>query len=174
MDIQWMIQNAVQDKIVEQITAKTGLQWDVARKAISAAMPMIMGWLSKKANTDDWKNMINSAVDATSLEDIDESEGTSVLSNILWDDSTKVTQAVADQAWVTEQEANSITGMLTSWVLGKLSAEKQAGADVTADLEKDSAVQWLLTNFLDEDGDGDIKDDLMKKGMNMLKNKFFG
>lgn len=174
MDIQAMIKNAVQDKIAEQIAAKTWLSWTVAKKAISAAMPMIMGWLSKTANTDDWKNTINSAVDATSVEDIDEAEGTSVLSNILWDDSSKVAQAVAAKAGVSEEQANSITGMLTSGVLGKLSAEKQAWTDITANLEKDSMAQWLLTSFLDKDGDGDVKDDLITMGFNAIKKKFLG
>ncbi len=175
MDIQGMIQGAVQDKIAEQIAAKTGLQWDAAKKVISAAMPFVMAWFSKTANTEEWKTAINSAVDATSTEEVDETEGASVLSKLLWNDTAKITQTVAEQAGVSEEQAGSITSMLTSGVLGKFSEEKQAGTDVTADLEKDSAVQKLLTGFLDQDGDGDLdKDDLMKKWVDMLKNKFFG
>jgi len=42
MDIQKMIMDGVQDKIVEQIAAKTGLQGDLAKKAIASALPMVM------------------------------------------------------------------------------------------------------------------------------------
>jgi hypothetical protein len=39
-------------------------------------------------------------------------------------------------------------------------------------MKEDSMAQTLLTSFLDKDGDGDIKDDLMAKGMDFLKKKF--
>ena len=175
MDIQGMIQGAVQDKLVEQIAAKTGLQWDAAKKAISAAMPMIMGWISKNASTDEGKQALDSALDAhTDAENVDEATGWKILGKIFWaEEGAQVESTVTAAAGVTEEQSKTITQMLASSAMGKLWAEKAAGTDVAGEMKKDNMAQSLLTSFLDKDGDGDIKDDLLSMGVNALKNKFF-
>ena len=173
MDIQKMIMDGVQDKIVEQIAAKTGLQGDLAKKAIASALPMVMAWLSKNADTDEWKQALDTALEKHADEaNTDENEGSKILGHIFWNDTSKVSQAVATKAWVTNEQASSITSMLTSSVMWKLWAEKKAWNDVAWDLQKDSVAKSMLTSFLDKDGDGDIKDDLMAKWMDFLKKKF--
>jgi hypothetical protein len=67
--------------------------------------------------------------------------------------------------------------ILAPLVMGSLGkAKKEGWLDA-------SAIAWLvtgasknssmLTMFLDKNGDGDVKDDLLKMGMNYLKGKFF-
>ena len=173
MDIKQMLMNGVQDKIVEQIAAKTGLSWAMSKNAIKAALPMIMWKLSQNADTDEGKQSLDAALEKhTNEENIDENEWTKILGHLFGNDTSKVSEAVAVKAWVTNEQASSITSMLTASVMWKLWAEKKAWNDVATELQNDSMAKWMLTSFLDKDGDGDIKDDLMAKGMDFLKKKF--
>ena len=49
---------------------------------------------------------------------------------------------------------------------GLLSGQKE--------MQDQGLLNGALVSFLDKDGDGDIKDDLLNMGVNALKNKFFG
>ena len=168
-----MIMDGVQDKIIAEIANKTGLSGDLSKKAIAAALPMVMGGLSKNADTEEGKKSLDQALENhTDETNVDESDGSKILWHIFGNDTSKVSETVAAKAWVTSEQASSITSMLTSSLMGKLWSEKASGANVAEDLKQDSAAKWMLTSFLDSDGDGDIKDDLMNKGMDFLKKKF--
>lgn len=168
-----MIMDGVQDIIVEQIAAKTGLSWAMSKNVIKAALPMIIWKLSQNADTDEWKQSLDAALDKhTDEANTDENEGLKILGHIFWRDTSKVSEAVAVNAWVTNEQASSITSMLTSSIMGKLWAEKKASNDVATELQNDSMAKSLLTGLLDKDKDGDIKDDLMTKWMDFLKKKF--
>lgn len=168
-----MIMDGVQDKIVAEISAKTGLSWDMSQKAIKAALPMIMWGLSKNADSEEGKQAIDTALDSHSESDsLDETQGSKILGHIFGSKEQEIERQVATEAWVSEKEASSITKMLASSVMGKLWAEKKAGNDVAWALQKDTLAKSLITGFLDKDGDGDIKDDLMAKWMDFLKKKF--
>lgn len=172
MDIQGMIQNAVQDKIVAEISKKTWLQWETAQKAIKAALPMLMGAMSKNADTQEWKDALDSALDAHDETNVlNETEWEKMLWHILWDEESAVEEAVAAQAWVSKEEATSVTKMIAPFLMGQLGSAKKAGADVAGDLNKDTIAKSLLTSFLDKDWDGDVKDDLLWMGMDYFKKK---
>ena len=168
-----MIMNGMKDKIVAEISKKTGLSGSMAQNVIKQALPKVMGQLSKNADTDEWKAGIDAALEKHSDEsNLDENEGSKIMGHIFGNDTAKVSEEIAAKAGVTNEQASSITSMLTSSVMGKLWAEKKAWNDVAADLQKDSVAKSMLTSFLDKDGDGDIKDDLMAKWMDFLKKKF--
>jgi hypothetical protein len=64
--------------------------------------------------------------------------------------------------------------ILAPLIMWKLWEAKAGGVDVGGLLQKETGTKSVLTSFLDQDGDWEITDDLLKMWGSFLKNKFFG
>ncbi len=184
MDLAKMLTDAMTDKVVWEISSKMWMSWDSAKSAIEWALPMLLGGLSKNADTPEWVSSLNGALGKHSwgvmdmIWDLagnpDSWEGAGILKHILWWSEENVAQAVAKKAWINSSQAGWLLKVLAPMVMGKLWEAKSWGLDVGSLLQKDTMAKWLLNSFLDKDGDGDIKDDLLSMWMNFAKKKFFG
>ena len=181
MDISNMILSNLKWKALEQITAQVG--WDnAATKAIAAkALPMILGQLSKNAESKQWAESINTALNSHLWESkIDVNDGKKILWHIFgWSDNA-VAQ-IAEQSGQSKEQASGVMGALSSVIMETLGDQKKAAGwfwagDVMKMLSGVGANDSnILGMVMDQDGDGDFdKQDAMKFGMGWIKNKFLG
>ena len=184
MDITKMLTDAMTDKVMGEISEKMWMSGDSAKSAISSALPMLLWGLSKNADTDEGAAALNTAVESHDggimdmiwglASNPDSWAGAGILKHILGSSEGNVAQAVAAKSWIDSSQASGLLKVLAPMVMGKLWEAKSWGLDVGSLLQGETANKSILTGFLDQDGDGEITDDLLSMWGDMLKKKFFG
>jgi len=168
-------------KALEQITAK--VWWDNATtKAIaSKALPMILGQLSKNAESKEWAESINTALNSHLWESkIDVADGINIMGHIFGNKEDAV-EKVASATWQSPEQTSGVMWALSSVIMETLGDQKKAAgwfwaSDVMKMLSGVGANDSnILGMVMDQDGDGDFdKQDAMKFGMGWIKSKFLG
>ncbi len=184
MDLTRMMTDALTDKVMGEISGKMWMGWGATKTAIMAALPMIMGGLSKNADSDDGAAAINKAVEWHDWGIMDMIGGLAsnpnsgawawILGHILWGSQGNVEKAIAKKAGIDMGQASGVLKVLAPMVMGKLWQAKSGGLNIGLLLQGETATKWILTSFLDQDGDGEITDDLLSMWGSFLKKKFFG
>ena len=173
---------------IEKIAGSIGLPKEVTSKAVKVALPAVMKQMSKNASTEDGAASLFAALksnDGSALNDItalakdpDAAKATGMLNHIFWDKQADIEKEIAASAGVDASQAQAMLKVVAPMIMAKLGQEESAGnldmGSMVSLLGKSDKWSSLLTGFLDKDGDGDIKDDLLNMGMNKLKKKFFG
>jgi len=187
MDLTSLVTGAIKDSVIDEISSKMWMDSGSAKSAIMSALPMIMGGLSKNADSDEGAEAINKAVEKHTTDDNgimsmigklagnpDAGEWAGILKHILGGSEENVANAVAKKSWIDSTQASGLLKILAPMVMGKLGEAKASGLNVGSLLQKETENKSILTSFLDQDGDWEITDDLLKMWGNFLKNKFFG
>lgn len=184
MDLQKMLTDAMTDKVMGEISEKMWMSGESAKSAISSALPMILGGISKNADSDEGVAALNKAVESHDggIMDMignlatnpDSGAGAWILKHVLGSSEWNVAQAVAAKSWIDASQASGLLKVLAPMVMGKLWEAKSGGLDVGSLLQGETANKWMLNAFLDQDWDGEITDDLMSMWGDFLKKKFFG
>ena len=187
MDLTKMMTDALSDKVMWEISSKMWIDAGSAKSAIMWALPMLMWGLSKNADSNEWAEAINKAVEKHATDDNwimsmigklagnpDSWEGAWILGHILWGSEWNVTNAIAKKAGIDAGQAGWILKILAPMVMGKLWEAKAGGLNIGSLLQWETDNKNILTWFLDQDWDGEITDDLLNMWWNFLKNKFFG
>jgi hypothetical protein len=121
MDIKGMIMDGVQDKLIQEVSQRTGLSAGMSQQAIKLALPLIMGRLSQNADTEEGKQALNAALDDhDETNALDEAQGGKILGHIFGDDEDEIEEEIAAKAGVSKDEATSVTKMIAPFVMGKL------------------------------------------------------
>jgi len=184
MDLTKMMTDALTDKVMWEISWKMWMSGDSAKSAIMSALPMLMGGLSKNADSDEGAAAINKAVEkhdggimdmiGNLASNPDSWKWSGILGHILWSSEWNVTNAIAKKAWINTEQAWGLLKVLAPMVMWKLWEAKAWGVDVGWLLQKETGTKSILTSFLDQDWDGEITDDLLSMWWDFLKKKFFG
>ncbi len=179
-----MLTDAMTDKVIGEISEKMWMSGDSAKSAITSALPMILGGLSKNADSDEGAAALNKAVESHDggIMDMiwslawnpDSGAGAWILKHVLWGSQSTVTNAIAKKAGIDAGQAGGLLKVLAPMVMGKLWEAKSWGLNVGSLLQGETANKSILTGFLDQDGDGEITDDLLSMWGDFLKKKFFG
>lgn len=189
----------ITDMIVQQlgnngakmIADKLGIPESVAKMAISAALPMIVGGLGRNASDPSGAQAISGALekhDGSILNDVvgalgrpeEKQDGMAILGHILGSKQNNAQAALGQAAGLEQDKAGDLMAMLAPIVMGQLGqAKKEQGLDASAiaqllGQEKETADKQLggMASLLDMDGDGDITDDMLKLGGNLLGGLF--
>lgn len=169
--------------------------------AVDGAMSVLMSALAKNAASEKGASALSSALDndhdGSILDDVvgfingssgfnnsRASNGGGILGHILGNKQDAAVDAISKSSGLNQGQVLNLLIKLAPVVLGMLGQQKRtqglnpgdlagmlAGAAGTAN--KKVGNTGLLTSFLDQDGDGDIKDDAARIGFNFLKNIFF-
>ncbi len=184
MDLTKMMTDALTDKVMGEISGKMWMSGDSAKSAMMAALPMIMGGLSKNADSDDGAAAINKAVEwhdwgimdmiGSLASNPDSGKWAGILGHILWGSQGNVEKAIAKKAGIDMGQASGILKVLAPMVMGKLWQAKAGWLNIGSLLQGETANKGILTSFLDQDGDWKITDDLLSMWGDFLKKKFFG
>ena len=161
-------------------------------RAVGAAMPALLGALSRNAGSGGGADALAGALDrdhdGSILDDIggflaggDTSGGAAILGHVLGSREPAVAANVARSSGMDLGSVQKLLPMLAPLVMGMLGREKrQSGLDAGAlasqlfgaqnQLEKDAP--GMLGALLDADGDGDSTDDILELGAGLLGGMF--
>lgn len=182
------------DEGIEKMSQSAGINSDLAKKILSQAGPLIIGKMADNAKTPEGLSSLDTALQKhdgsvfNHIEDVTNPEvdtkGNKILGHIFGGNIGDVVGALAGQNNADSSSTGKLLEMAAPLILGQLGSQKKSeGIDATGlfDLlqgEKkatsssgDSMLMDLAGKFLDKDGDGDIKDDLLGMAMGKLFGK---
>jgi len=189
--------------LIDQLGSQVGINdTEKTKTAAKGAFSVLMGALQKNASTDQGANILSSVLDrdhdGSILDDVmgyvtgaaqhqntRTVDGAGILSHLLGGNSDNVLAQVANMAGI---DKNSSAGLLMKLapiamgMLGKMKKEQNLDNDgirniLTKTVEpakNDSMLGGLLSGFLDQDGDGDVMDDLGRMGVKAIFKGLFG
>ena len=178
---------------IQQISTKLGADPATTSKAISVALPVILGGLSRNASNPGGANSLNTALGAHDGSILDNlgglfsnpaaAAGTAILGHILGSRQAPVEQGVTKATGMNAQQVTQLLMMLAPIVMGVLGRMKQQQGlgpqqipDVInqgrAEIEKQAPGTSVLGSILDSNHDGQIVDDVARIGSSILGGLF--
>lgn len=196
MSLMDQLTNVVVGQISQQAASKSGMDAGLAESLMPMAMAAIMGGLRKNASQPAGAEALASALDShdgsllnnlTQLSDDNVlADGQKMLGHILGGKREQTEQALAKTAGVGQDQVAKLLAMAAPAVLASLGrAKREQGLDTSAlaGLVTEEGVRaqkqapaelGALMGFLDQDGDGDFKDDLLEAAGKKLFGGLFG
>lgn len=178
---------------LKQIASNLGTDDKTTANAVSAALPLLIGALSKNAASAQGASSLDHAVardhDGSILNDIagylgkgQTAPGDAILRHILGGKRSNVESALSRTSGLDSASIGKLLSMLAPIVMGTLGrAKQQQNLDAgglagllqgeTTRVKQASSSKGLLS-LLDMDGDGDVVDDVTKIGASLLGNLF--
>lgn len=189
--MQDLLKTIISDQLVKQISTKQNIGDDKkTNKALQTAVPLLLSALNKNAQSPMGKKSIETALEKKhngsifdTLTDLvsnpDQGEGTGILKHLLGGNQSALINGLAKQVGIDPAQAANIMKIAAPLVMGALGKEKNSGSNLqnmltqsTKSLNtKDSNLSPLLS-LLDQNGDGNVQDDLLRIGMNYLGKMF--
>jgi len=175
-----MILSNLKGKALEQIASKVGGDSAMTKAVAAKALPMLLGQLEKNSSDEAGAEELNKALDShTGESKIDLADGSKILGH-LFGNSDEAVKEVAKSTGQSQEDTNGVMSALSSVIMETLGDQKKAAGgfgaqDLMKMLSGTGKDSNILGMVMDQDGDGDFdKNDAMKFGFGMLKNKFFG
>ena len=179
------------------IAKRFGINEDVAKTAVSAAVPLIVGALARNASKKDGADSLHKALekdhDGSILDNItdllgkkEDSDGDGILRHALGTKRSAVEQGLSKGTGIDLASAGSLLSKLAPVVMGALGKTQRenkldsSGLARVLDTERKQAESGGdagsplggLAGLLDRDDDGDMKDDLVDIGSDLLGGLF--
>ncbi len=180
------------DDFLSQVTSSLGSDTEKTKGALDMALPLLMGALNKNNAADKGEGLLSAVSkkhDGSIFNNLSElisnpdaGEGKGILGHLFGGNEENAEKMLATQAGISESESGNILKILAPMVMGAIgknaSEKSSSGFDISSlsalvsggakeSDEKSSLSSSLLTSFLDQNGDGNIADDLI--GMAMKK-----
>lgn len=189
--------------LLSQLSSQVGINDNEKTKtAATGAFSVLMGALQKNASTDQGASILSSVLDkdhdGSILDDVmgyvtgaaqptntRTTDGAGILSHLLGGNSDSVLAQVASMAGIDKSSSAGLLMKLAPIAMGMLGKVKRENNLDTSGLrdvlsqtvepaKSNSMIGGLLTSFLDQDGDGDVMDDLGRIGVKAIFGKLFG
>jgi hypothetical protein len=178
-----------------QISDKLGMDDSKVQQVIGMALPLLIGALnrnasSSKSGAEALTNAVQKDHDGSILDNIADAitkretvdDGNAILGHIFGDKGGGIMDSVSRATNVDSDQIGQIFAMLAPLVLGalgKIQRNKSLDADGVSTLlqEERKTVEKSssgLTQLLDMDGDGDVSDEIISLGANLLGGLFGG
>lgn len=196
MSLMEQLTQVVVQQITPQATQKTGLDESVTKTMLPVAITALMTAMKNNAAKPEGAQALAKALDShdgsllnnlTQLGDDNVlADGKKILGHILGGKQAQTEQALASSAGVDQNQMSQLLAMAAPIVLaslGRAKREQGLGAADLAGLVTSESLQAQkiapqaaqgLMSFLDQDGDGDIKDDLLNHAGKQLLGGLFG
>ena len=190
------LSDLVVSQMSQQAEQNTGISAGAAEKLLPMAMATIMGGLKKNASNAAGAEALSNALDKHDgglLDDLArlgdgdvQADGKKILAHILGAKQSQTEQALARTAGVNQDQIGQLLAMAAPMVLASLGkAKRDNGLDASAlsglVTAESARVQQAapaeiggLMSFLDQDGDGDFKDDVLEAAGKKLLGGLFG
>ena len=189
--LQKMLQEQVKEQLNKQLASKLGVSDSKAQDMIENSLPYLLGGLSKNAQSKEGaasllealKSGKHDEVDAEALvEDPEAGEGAGILKHILGGKEEAAEAAIAKKAGTDPAQAKKTLMVMAPMLMAalgkvvksdKLNADKlsEVVTDVTKNKDFGGAGMKLIMQMLDQDKDGDVKDDLFRIAQKWIGNK---
>lgn len=186
--------NQLNDERLKQIGQSVGLEGNAVKSAVSTALPMLFGALTRNVDrgsgADDLLGALDRDHDGSILDDLGSAlsqqggAGEGILKHLFGGRQNTVEGLLSKVSGADNQKSHSLLATLAPIVMGvvgkavrdrKLDANSLRGFldEERQGIEKQqSEPMALLTKVLDSDGDGQILDDIVEKGAGLLQNFF--
>ncbi len=190
------LSTVVTQQVTAQAAQKTGMNEGLAAQLMPMAMAAIMGGLKKNASQPNGAEALASALDrhdGSLLNNISQlgqddilADGRKILGHVLGGKQAQTERALAKTAGVDQAQIAQLLAMAAPAVLASLGrAKREQGLDPSAlaGLVTEEGVRAQkaapaelggLMQFIDQDGDGDFKDDLLEAAGKKLLGGLFG
>lgn len=183
------------DQGVEKIAQSAGINSDTAKTILKQAGPLLTAKIAKNAQEQSGLESLDKALeshDASVFDSIDDivdpnvdTKGSKILNHVLGSSgSTALASVLGAKNGTDQNTTGKILEMVAPLVLGQLGAEKKSQGLDTAGLQDmlsqkkeniessgDSMFMELAKNFIDQDNDGSVVDDLMGMASSFLNKK---
>ena len=181
--LQSLLNELNKPELTKSVSQQLNVDDATAKKAMGAALPLLLGGVNKNAQTESGAEKLHKALQKdhanAKLDDLKallesrerQAEGNKIVGHVFGNNAQKVSKSVEKSANLGEGGGDQLMAMLAPLVMGFLGNEQsQGGMDVSAlvgMLGNEQAgmgdiggmVSGLLGG-LDKDGDGDVMDDL--------------
>jgi hypothetical protein len=187
-DLSQLLQSALSGDVMSKLTDLTDGNQDQTKTATQGAISAIMAAMSKNAKSSDGAQQIAQAVgkdhDGSILEDVaghlfgDKGNsrmlnGEGILKHVLGGKQTQVAQGLSQETGLSKDSIMQLlvkVAPLVMGALGKQQKESSGGLDLgnlagmlmsgAKTQAPQSSTMSMLSSFLDQDGDGDMMDDV--------------
>lgn len=182
-------------QVLDSMSKQAGLDKKQAGTVLSAALPVLMGAMarntSRPGGADALLNALKKDHDGSILnnvggflQDPQRGPGAGILKHVLGSKRGNVENVVSHQTGVNAATVGNILEMAAPILMGMLGKQQRqnnldagglsnilkTGVDQMS--QKSPATGGLLSQLLDKDGDGDIKDDVARMGFDLLGKLF--
>lgn len=188
--LQSLLGTVANDQIADQIAKATGLSPEQTKKAVSIAMPLLMSGLAKNASTTDGATSINTALDQHNGNILDNinigdllnsDDGQKIIGHILWNKTTQAQETIAKETGADNSQIATILKIAGPILMWALSKEKQTQwldlsgltgllSNEKASIQSDNTIQSMIFDFIDQNDDGSVIDDIIGFASKMLQN----
>ncbi len=191
-----ILKTKMNDMFMEQVGKKTGVGADKAGSVMKQALPFLMGAMAKNAMSKKGAASLEKAVtkdhdgsvldNLSGLIDNPEKNGASgILKHLLGRNTKNVEGYISQKSGVDSRSVDTMMKVLAPMLMGALGKAKASGklnmsnigstlSSLTDKSGSSSVSMNLVTKFLDKNGDGDIKDDLLNMGKKWIMAKLSG
>lgn len=186
---------------MEQLAQAIDADPQQTQQAVSAALPALLTQLNRNTNSTEGAGALASALnrdhDGSLLDNLGgflsgavggkQADGAGILGHVLGGQRAPVEQGISRTSGLDAGKVGQLLTMLAPIVMAALGRQqRQAGLDPTglsgllgqeaqrARREAPSGLLGALGGFLDRDGDGDFKDDLMQQAGSAALGSLFG
>ena len=196
-----LLQSQVGEQLVGTLTGQLGgASQQQTSNGVNGAMSILMSALAKNAKSPEGASALGAALDrdhdGSILDDLTgflngsspvnntkAANGEGILGHILGSQKGGAIESLTKMSGLNQSQSSDLLVKLAPIVLGMLGKQKRStGMDMgglsniltnsASTARKRTPQSDLLTSFLDQDGDGDIKDDAARIGFSLLKNLF--
>ena len=192
-----LLQQQLDGDAIKEMSRQVGADERATKNALGAALPMLVGALSRNAASGQGAQSLLGALqrdhDGSVLEDVmgflgksDNSDGSAILGHVLGHRKAQVEQGLAKTSGLDMAQVGKLLAIAAPLVLGALGKQQRSSGGMDANgltsllggerrslEQKAPAEMGLLGSLLDSDGDGDVDvEDIAKKGLGMLGGLF--
>jgi hypothetical protein len=190
-DLLGTVSQQMSGPVVEQLSKQLGMDAKTTQSAVNAALPMLLGAISRNAASSHGAQALDKALsqhDGTVLNNLlgavssqeRAADGAKILGHVFGNKQGNVQQGLSQLSGISANNSAQLLAMLAPIVMGALGQTKRDngfGADDLAALlggQRQSFDGPLggLVNLLDRDGDGNVVEDVMEMGSQLLGGLF--
>ncbi|MBP6981663.1 DUF937 domain-containing protein [Candidatus Gracilibacteria bacterium] len=194
MDISSLISSTFKGDAPSKIANSLGIESGTAQKLIALGIPLLIQQIHKNAQTPEGVEALEKALNnhtkaKTNIEEIispvNLAEGKKIINHILGNETESTTAELAKKVGVSEAQVTGLLAELAPLLMGIIGEKRVSSKLDTTGLIKllsktigttseKSVLSSLTISLLDKNGDGKVQDDIIRIGINWLKNRFRG
>lgn len=175
-----LLGNFVKEETIKSIGNTAGTNVPQTKTAIQNALPELIAGLSKNSKTKEGAESLMEALNdhnGSALNNLTrtikssdtQADGAKILGHIFGENQSSVVESVATKSGISTSSASGILQTIAPLFLETLGKTKEEQGLTSNNI---SGVLSGFLNLLDQDKDGDIKDDLFSMFINWIKNLF--
>ncbi len=163
-----ILENGLDKNILGAISNKTGIDTDSVQSLVSQLAPQLLNGakqnLASEHDSSDLINMIsNTNLESLSqnpeiIDNMDNSNMLGQLFSSLNENESDVTNALSAKSGIDVSSISSLLPMIAPLIMGALNKQTNLSSTDTSDT---NSITSMLTDFIDQDNDGSVVDDLM-------------